>query len=470
MSASRDRPRLLGPLGARLALAFLAVALVAVAVLGLLAAAGARSQVADLVRRQHQERAAAVAAAAAQAYEGAGGWGSADLSPAVSIAAAAGAQVEIRDRLGKPMAVPGAGQQLMNDLMSRMHGTAAAGSMMQTQTGSLSQQVTADVLASGQVVGSVALRFADGALPAPERSVRDALLRNVALGAAVAALAALVVAVFVSRRITRPLCRLAAGARAIESGELGARVDLAGEPGELGELGAAFDRMGDALAREDSLRRALVADVAHELRTPVTILQASCEAMVDGIEEPTPARLSSLHDEVLRLGQLVADLETLSSAEAAGLRLERGRVDLAQIVVDAVSSLESRAADAELAVRSELAEVAVDGDRRRLHQVAVNLLANAIKFTPRGGTVTVSTGTDGSLAVLEVADTGPGIPADEVDHVFDRFWRGSGASSTSGSGIGLAVVAELVRAHRGRVELDSVPGEGSRFRVLLPLP
>ena len=324
----------------------------------------------------------------------------------------------------------------------------------------------------GHVVGTVVVRFPAGALPGPERQVRDALFRVVAAGAGVGALAALVVAVLVSRRITRPLNRLVTGAQAIETGALGTRVELGDEPGELGELGAAFDRMADALAREDALRRALVADVAHELRTPVTILQASCEAMVDGIEAPTPERLTSLHDEVLRLGQLVNDLETLSAAEAAGLRLDRRSVDLADIAADAVTSLAGRSDAAGQRIDTHLAPAIVDGDPRRLHQVAVNLIANAVKFTPSGGTISVTTDTDtdGAVAVLEVADTGPGIPPDDISRVFDRFWRGATAGSTSGSGIGLAVVAELVRAHHGRVEVTSPPGGGARFRVLLPGP
>ena len=460
--------RPLGPLGARLALAFLAVALAAVAVLASLAVVGTRSQVAELVRREHQDRAAAVAAAAGQAYDAAGSWDGADVSSAAALAAAAGAQLEIRDRAGREVAVSDAHQQMMGDLMDRMH--RGAGSMMQVGSAALGEPVTADVVSGDHAVGTIALRFASGGLPAPERQVRDALLRNVATGAGLAALAALVVAVFVARRITRPLGRVVAGARAIEAGDLGARVDLAGEPGELGELGAAFDRMAGALARQDTLRRAVMADVAHELRTPVTILQASCEAMVDGVESPTPQRLSSLHDEVLRLGQLVADLETLSAAEAAGLRLERRPVDLADVAADAVASLETRTADAGLRVEAQLAPALVDGDPRRLRQVAVNLLANAVKFTPVGGTVSVATRSDGALSMLEVADDGPGIPPDEITRVFDRFWRGRSAATTSGSGIGLAVVAELVRAHHGRVEVTSPPGEGSRFRVFLPQP
>ena len=462
------RKRLLGPLGARLALAFVAVAFAAVGVLAALAAGAARSQVADLVDRQHQDRATAVAAAAGQAYDAAGGWDGADMSSAAALAAAADAQLEIRDRDGGDV-VTTAQHEMMGDLIDRMHGEMGS-MMMNVAPAALGAPVTATVASHGQVVGTVALRFAADGLPAPERQVRDALLRNLAVGAGLAALVALVVGVLVSRRLTRPLGRLAAGARAIESGDLTARVDLAGEPGELGEVGAAFDRMATALAREDALRRALVADVAHELRTPVAILQASCEAMLDGVEPTTPERLSSLHDETLRLGNLVADLETLSAAEAAGLRLDRRPVDLAAVAGDAVTSLEGRAGDAGVGVDADLTSAVVEGDPRRLHQVAVNLLANAVKFTPAGGTITVSTRSDGALSILEVTDTGPGIPPEELPHIFDRFWRGRDAHTTSGSGIGLAVVAELVRAHNGRVEVTSQPGRGARFQVFLPQP
>ena len=461
------RRRFLGPLGARLALAFLAVAFGAVVVLAALTAYGARTQVADLVRRQHQDRAVAVAASAGQAYEAAGNWQEADLSPAVALAAAADAQLEIRDRAGSQVTVSAPTQEMMTALMERMH-PGGMGGMMPSMTGPLGDPVTADVSSNGQSVGTVALRFAATGLPTPERQVRDALIRNVAAAAGLAALVALVVGVLVSRRITRPLTRLAAGARAIESGDLHARVDMSGEPGELGEVAAAFDRMAVALDREDALRRALVADVAHELRTPITILQGSCEAMLDGVEPMTPARLSSLHDETLRLGQLVADLETLSAAEAAGLHLDCSRVDLAQIVDDAVASLAARAAEAGLRFETHLRRADVDGDPRRLHQVAVNLLSNAIKFTPAHGVIDVRTASEGAFAVLEVADNGPGIPPDEIDHVFERFWRGRDARYTSGSGIGLAVVAELVRAHHGRVEVSNVEPRGTSFRVVLP--
>lgn len=458
------RRHLLSPIGARLALAFVAVALAAIAVLALLTVAGTRRQVSDLVSRQQHDRAVAVAAAAGQAYDNAHGWTGADFTAADTLAAVADADLQIQDQAGTPVATSTAHAQMMRELMSRMHGATATGPP------ALGNPVRAPVLSNGQVVGTVSLRFPTSGLPAPEARVRDALAQVVVVGATLAALVALAAAVIVSRRITRPLVRLTGAVQAIEGGARHVPAGLSDAPGELGELAAAVDRMADTLAHEDQLRRDLVADVAHELRTPLTILQASCEALLDGIETPTPERLVSLHDEVLRLSRVVEDLETLSAAEAAGLRLERDHIDLAVLAADAVESLRSRATEAGLTLKLNLTPVEIDADRTRIHQVVVNLLTNAVKFTPTGGTVHVRVAADGTLARLEVTDSGPGIPADELPRVFDRFWRGHTATGTSGSGIGLAVVAELIHAHHGRVEAHSDPGHGSTFTVLLPRP
>jgi two-component system sensor histidine kinase BaeS len=317
-------------------------------------------------------------------------------------------------------------------------------------------------------VGTAVLRFPATGLPAPEREVRDALARTVLAGAGIAALVALAAAVVVSHRVTRPVVALTDTARRLEAGDRDARAHMAAAPGELGELANAFDQMADALRHEDVLRRTLVADVAHELRTPATILRASCEELVDGLADPTPARLASLHDEVLRLGRVIEDLEALASAQAAGLHLQRAPVDLAGVATDAAALLQPSFDDAGLTLSTATTPVTVDGDRDRLHQITVNLLTNALKFTPRGGTVTLAVEPVEALAKLAVSDTGPGIPADELPHVFERFWRGAGAGRSAGSGIGLAIVAELTRAHGGRVTVDSTPGHGATFTVLLP--
>jgi signal transduction histidine kinase len=310
------------------------------------------------------------------------------------------------------------------------------------------------------------LRFPTQAMEA-ERHVRDALARTAILGVLIAAGVALVVALYVSVRVTRPVTALTTAAGDLAAGRRDTRVDADG-PGELRTLAEAFNGMADHLDREDRLRRNLVADVAHELRTPLAILQGSTEALLDGVDQPTPEILGSLNDEVTRLRRLVGDLETLAAAEAAGLRPRADRVDLADVAASAADLLHPLADDRETTLTVDVEPAAVIGDADRLHQIAVNLIANAVKFTPAGGAITISTHSDGTTASLEVVDNGPGIPEQDLPHVFERFWRGVNGDKASGSGIGLAVVAELVAVHQGTVTAGNVSGGGARLTVTMP--
>jgi two-component system sensor histidine kinase BaeS len=439
------RRGLLGPLGVRLALAFLVVAVGALMLLSGLVLVAAERDVSHLVRQDQDDTVADVAHAAARAYAEAGGWASAELALVTALAEDGGATVEVLDASGAPVA-------------------ARPGPARPAGSGVVRSRAT---VVANQRVGLVRLHFAERGLPSPERHLRDALVREVAAASGVAALLALAVAIAVSRRITRPVMALTSAAQAVERGDSTARVGAHDAPGELGELAAAFDRMVDALARENSLRRAVVADVAHELRTPLATLQASLEAIADGVVDPTPAQLSSLKDEVLRLGRLVDDLEALAAAEAAGLRIERQPVDLAAVAAKAAAQLALQFEAGDLRLETQLSPAIVDGDEQRLHQVVTNLLTNALKFTPPRGEVRLEVDAADGTARMAVTDTGIGIPPEELPRVFERFWRGSGAAA--GSGIGLTVVAELVRAHQGTVTVDSTPRSGTRLTVTLPL-
>ena len=272
----------------------------------------------------------------------------------------------------------------------------------------------------------------------------------------------------VARGVVRPIRRLSAAVSSLRLGASSPRVGSRAGPGELGELGRAFDDMANSLDQEDRLRRALVADVAHELRTPVAVLQAETEALADGMVKPSLGALTSLHEEAVRLARMVEDLQTLASAEAAGLELQPRPLDLGRVAADAADSLASRFWAGRLDLQQQLPPTPVLGDPRRLHQVVTNLLANAAKYTPEGGSVTIRASMDGSDAVLEVADTGPGIPDDERPLVWERFYRGKSGRLADGSGIGLAVVKELVDAHGGQVGVDEAPGGGARFTIRLP--
>jgi two-component system sensor histidine kinase BaeS len=453
------RDRVVGSLTARLAVAFVAVALVAVGVLAGLTLLSSRSEIEQLADRQRDQDTASISVTAAEAYRQAGGWDQADLSGAFALATAARAELTVIDSDGVLVAQS---PPDMGDLMAQMHGETAVSAT------ALNDLRRVDVDVDGATVGVAELRFLTSGLDVPQQQVRDALARSVLIGAGIAVLVALAVGVLASRRVTRPIIALTATARRLESGDRDARSRRHDAPGELGELSRAFDQMADALHREDELRRTLVADVAHELRTPATILLATLEELVDGLADPTPARLASLHDEVLRLQRVIEDLETLASAQAAGLHLVRTPVDLSEVTMDAVDALRPSFDDAGLTLSTTVVHVVVEGDPDRLRQIVVNLLTNALKYTPRDGTVAVSVTAHDEWAQLTVADDGPGISPDEAPLVFERFWRGANARHVTGSGIGLTIVAELTRAHGGSVSVNSGHGDGAAFIVSLP--
>ena len=455
---TRERRAL--PLALRLAAAFLAVAVAAVAVLAALIIVSARREVAGLVRRQRTADAQAAAAAVAQAYDAAGGWNGVQLAAAVAVAARSDAGLVVTTADGRT--VPTVDDQ-MAAMMARMHGVAAVPGSTAPGQG---DAVTAPVVAASGRVGDVTLTFPTGDVPSPERQLRQALGRTAMAGAVAAAAVALVVALYVGTRLTRPLSALTTAAGRLSQGDLSARAGATGAPGELGELAAAFDAMAASLEHEDQLRRSLVGDLAHELRTPLTILRAQTEALVDGVTPPDQATMVSLHDEVLRLTRLVADLETLAAADAARLHLDAGPVDLAD-VASAVAD-EARATADGVTITVEAAPTPVSGDGGRLHQIALNLLANAVKFTPAGGSVTVRSWSDAGGAHLEVLDTGPGLAPGEQDVIFDRFSQGGAGKAAGGSGIGLAVAAELAGAHGGTLTAANRPAGGARFTLTLP--
>ena len=455
------RPRLLSALGVRLAAAFVTVAIAAVAVLGILSIVAARGEVSGLVADVHADDARSAAAAAASAYEEAGGWAGADLSSAVAVAARGQATLALADVEGTLIAAPA---DEASEMLERMHGV----NIIDVPRG---DPVTETVVVDGRQVGTVALRFPSSHLPTPERQARDALARTIVAGGLLAMAVAVVVAVFVARRVAAPITALTNAVSAVESGRRDVRVDLADAPGELGALSAAFDRMAAAVDREDRLRRQLVADVAHEVRTPLTILRATTEGLVDGVLPTDQATLDSLHEEVLRLTQLVADLETLAAADAAGLQLDRAPVDLAEVASEAADAVAAMASAADVSITTRLAPAPAQADRRRIHQILTNLLANAARYSPPGAAVSVETGRmpDGQPYV-RVADSGPGLSADDVAHVFDRFYRGTAARGTEGSGVGLAIATELAAAHGGRLTAANADGGGAVFTLTLPPP
>ena len=287
-----------------------------------------------------------------------------------------------------------------------------------------------------------------------------------------------ILAVLIGLRTVRgfalPLTDLRAAIDAVAEGDLSVRVAEGGR-GEMGRLASSFNRMLAELERTERQRRNLTADVAHELRTPLHVIQGNLEGMLDGVYPSTPEQIDATLQETRLLARLVDDLRTLSLAEAGELPLQWGPVDVADLLADAVTSFSGQAE--ERGIRLGLGAVdgpplVVHGDADRLDQVLGNLISNALRHTPAGGSVTLAARQEGERLAIRVADTGAGIPADDLPFVFDRFWRGDRARSHAegaGSGLGLSIASQLVQAHGGALTVQSEVGKGTEFIIRLLL-
>jgi signal transduction histidine kinase len=437
----------IGRLGLRLALVFVVVALAAVAAAVVSGSVATSRNVDQLISKQRAEAVRATAVAAAAAYDH-GSWERADLTALTMLVGRAGAAVQARNMAGHVI-------HASPDFASRRG----------------QPQLTEPMSLRGQHIGSVTLRFGHKGLAGAIEQFQARRWAAWIMAAGLAALIALIAALLVSRRITGSLDWLIKVARARGLGDATVRAGDVGGFGEIGELAGAFDQMADARDDQDRVRRNLVADVAHELRTPIAVLQAGHEAMLDGLTKPSSENLTSLRDETLRLGRMVDDLQRLASAEAAALQLRLSKCDLAGIVQDATDSLADAFDGAGISLRRLLAEAQVMCDPLRMREITTNLLTNALKFTPPGGSVLVETRPQepgGEYALFVVSDTGIGILTEDLPRVSERFFRSPRTSAIAGSGIGLTIVAEIVRGHHGTMDIDSEPGTGTKVTITLP--
>jgi two-component system sensor histidine kinase BaeS len=329
---------------------------------------------------------------------------------------------------------------------------------------------TAPVLFDGRSLGTVRVSQSNGQLlTAEEVRLTHQLNRMHLIAGVISAVIALLVALYLAFTLSRPLREIRAGAEAMGMGDLETRVRETGDA-EMRSVARALNLLAATLQHEEELRKASVADLAHELRTPLMGLLGRIEAAQDGVLADEPSNLAAMHDEALRLGRLLDDLSALADAERPGLLLTLEQVDLAGVVAGQVEMVADSYVDKKVALTSDLHSTAVAGDPNRLEQIVANLLSNALRYTDAGGRVSVVVRAEGGNGVLDVADTGIGISTEDLPHVFSRFWRGekSRSRATGGAGIGLSIVQELVRAHGGRVEVQSIVGEGSVFRVIIP--
>lgn len=296
-------------------------------------------------------------------------------------------------------------------------------------------------------------------------------LNRILLGIGVASLfIALATGVSFARYISRPLMKTMLLTQEIAAGNYEARITEREGSTEIRNLTGSINHMAEVLEQQENLRKQLTADVAHELRTPLTTVQTHIEAMVEGVWEPTCERLESCYEELSRLSVLVNDLENLAKVESANLSLEKNILDLRELVEKVLSGFEKERQEKNLKteVSGFCQPIVADGDRIR--QVCINLISNAFKYTPEEGSVTVTLSDAEDSVIMAVNDNGMGISEEELPFVFERFYRAdkSRNRNTGGSGIGLAIVKSIVRAHGGTIRAYSKRGEGSTFTVILP--
>jgi two-component system sensor histidine kinase BaeS len=426
------------------------LALASVAVTAVIVNRAVDSELGDFSKRDLSVTALNAADTAAAVYLEDRGWSLRSVIAMRTVLRAHGEAVVVLDANGRP--VPGSPNL-----------TSAAGQHARVVVHGRSVGTVVATPLGGAGVESAAQRL--------DRQIRGRMDGVLVAAGVLAGSLALLLALLVALYVARPLQRLTDVARRMSAGEIETRATGSGGGREMTRLAQTLDRLAAALRRQDDLRRATASDVTHELRGALVGVFARVETLREGFVEDEQAVLCQMDGDVRRLHRLVDDLDLFVDAQRPGLLVSKRPIDLDEIVLACVARYGDRCAARSVALADRLSRARVEGDPERLAQVVDNLLSNALRYTPAGGRILVTLEARGDDAVIEVADTGMGIAPEHLDRIFHRFWRApeARAVASGGSGVGLALVADLVRAHDGRVEVSSRPGRGSTFSVVLPL-
>jgi signal transduction histidine kinase len=470
--ARQRPPRAPRTFSRRLALAFAVVAALTAALAGLLLSAVWNYQFTQYVQANLQNTADGIAEISSGAYPQLGGWTIQTMSQIPRFGPQSGIGVQILDASGNVVYDDASMSAHVQDVNTLEPGSSNVPKpkILLEPSGSV---VTSRVMVGKQQVGTVRVwAYSAGALMT-ERDMK--FKRGSLTGLAVAALVAIAFAsiggAWYARKMVRPIERITATAQALKAGDREARTQLQGDD-EIGFLGQTFDEMADSIEADREMERRLTADVAHELRTPLQAIQATVEAMQDGVLPADEERLGIVRDETMRLARLADGILELTRLERGSVPFTCTRIDLALPVRAALDIHEALIETREIVLSVDITErvyACVDSDR--LQQAVGNLLSNAARYTPAGGRIDVSVRRDTGQAVIEVADTGMGIAEEDLQQVFSRFWRADEARATTsgGLGIGLAVTKEIVERHKGTIGVSRRHGGGSVFTIRLPL-
>ncbi len=465
------------PFWLKLLAAFLVVIVVAVGGVAVLANRSAANEFTNYVNRGRINRAWALAPSFQDYYQRQGSWQGVD-DLARNLAPALGGRGQgMGAGQGGPAAPGGTSMGPDRVLIAEPDGRIvadSAGSLAGERLNPADLQSGAPLTAGGEVRGYLLV----GALSDPANSLEADFLRHLDQALLLAALlaggAALLLALLLSRGLTGPLRQLATAAGQLASGRRGLRVEPSGG-GEVTLLGRSFNAMAEALEQQEGLRRQLIADIAHELRTPLAVIRGNLEALLDGIYRPTPETIGPIHEETLLLARLVDELRDLALAEAGQLPLHVARVDLAELARGALAGFQAQANERSIELQLVLPPhelPAVEVDAGRIRQVLGNLLSNALRYAPQRGHIRVALQRiSPNWVQVRVSDSGPGISQEDLPHVFDRFYRGdrARARNSGGAGLGLAIARQWVESHGGSIRVESVLGQGATFTFTLPV-
>ncbi|MCO5182496.1 MAG: ATP-binding protein [Anaerolineae bacterium] len=450
-------------LAAKLAIAFVAVALVSVALVAVLANRVTAQGFARYLSAEQQAEYTALRADLEQFYARRGSWD--------GVAAVFGTAAPGRGQ-GQ-----GQGQGAGGRFLTLFD---AAGSTQYTTIGQGQHQTAwePDIIipleVAGRRVGTLEVAFAGPGSQAGQQFL-DTVNAAIRWAGVLAVAVALVLAIVLARYLTRPLRQLSEAAQQLAAGDLAQQVPVRSAD-ELGELAANFNQMARALDSAEKQRRQLLADTAHDLRTPISVIQSHLEAMLDGVFPATPENLGVIHEETVLLSRLVNDVRTLSLAEAGQLPLDLQPLDLGAAAEQAVAAFQPLAEADGIVLTLQREPVGlVSADAARMQQVFANLLANGLRHAPQGTSempaVAVHVWQQHDAVHVAISDNGPGLSAEQQQHVFDRFWRSDHARNRSngGSGLGLAIVHGVIIAHGGDITVASELGHGARFSFFLPV-
>lgn len=283
-------------------------------------------------------------------------------------------------------------------------------------------------------------------------------------------LLAFILGVIDARRLSFPISRAVKAAEGISHGNYNNRITNKSNIIEIDELSSTINELAEGLDKQEKLRKRLTADVAHELRTPLATLQSHMEAMIDGIWEPDSSRLKSCHEEVMRINRMVGDLENLARYESEAMELWKETFDLSELAQHIIKNYEAEFANKNISLEFKGEMSLVYADRDKISQVIVNLLSNSLKYTAVAGTASINVNPDGNQVILKIRDNGIGISPEDVEHIFERFYRvdKSRSRESGGCGIGLAIVKAIIDAHDGTVSVTSIVNKGTEFTITLP--